>query len=243
MTKIKVATWNVNSIRIRMPHLEQWINQHSPDILAIQETKIQDPEFPQTYNGVAIASLEKATDILIQLPNFPDGQRRFLAGTIGNIRVINVYVPNGEAVGSEKFEYKLEWLKSLRAHLIVELLQYEKLLVLGDFNIAPTDEDVYDPLAWRNRVLVSEGERAAFQSLLNLGLNDSFRLFPQEKNEYSWWDYRMGAYRRNHGLRIDHVLVSNKLKMCCRSSLIDKSPRGWEKPSDHAPVFAEFDFS
>jgi exodeoxyribonuclease-3 len=235
-----------------------WIESAQPDLIGLQETKTQDDDFPlidieaagyqavfsgqKTYNGVAILSRLPfdAMDIVTELPGLDDPQRRVLAATFGEIRFINLYVPNGAVVGSEKFSYKLEWLKKLWAYLQQQLEQYQKLIVVGDFNIAPEDRDVYDPQAWQGSVLVSPKERQAFQALLQLGLYDSFRLFESECGHYSWWDYRAAAFRRNLGLRIDHILVSQSLRDSCSACHIDTTPRGWERPSDHAPLYADF---
>lgn len=255
---LKIATWNVNSLKVRLPHVLQWAAEVQPDILALQETKCIDDAFPiadiqaagyqvvfsgqKTYNGVAILSKLAAVDVIKDIPDFDDHQRRVLAATYGDVRVLNLYVPNGESVASEKYEYKLRWLKRLTAFVSQELQRHSKLVVLGDFNIAPEARDVHDPQLWEGKVLFSAPERAALQDLLATGLSDSFRLFPQEDKQYSWWDYRMVAFRRNIGLRIDHVLISAALRERCVACRIDKAPRKWERPSDHAPVIAEFDF-
>ncbi|MFA7592269.1 MAG: exodeoxyribonuclease III [Thiohalobacteraceae bacterium] len=253
---MKIATWNVNSLRVRLPQVLQWLAGERPDLLALQETKLTDDLFPETdllaagyhavfagqktYNGVAILSREPLTDIITDIPGLDDPQRRVLAATCGDVRVIDLYVPNGESVDSEKYQYKLDWLDKLTAWLKTELQQHPKLVVVGDFNIAPEDADVHDPEAWRGHVLFSEPERAAFQRLIDLGLCDSFRRFDQPEKSFTWWDYRMNAFRRNLGLRIDHILASQPLCAACTACRIDKVPRGWERPSDHAPVVAEF---
>ena len=252
----KIATWNVNSLNVRLPQVLDWLRDQQPDILALQETKLTDPDFPtldiaeagyravfagqKTYNGVAILTRLPAGEIVTDLPGLNDPQRRVLGATVGNTRVLNLYVPNGQAVGSDKYAYKLTWLDHLTAWLQTELAKYPQLVVLGDFNIAPDDRDVHDPAAWTGQVLCSEPERAAFRRLLDLGLQDAFRLFPQEEHTFSWWDYRAAAFRRNLGLRIDHILASPALAAACISCQVDKMPRGWERPSDHAPVAAEF---
>jgi exodeoxyribonuclease-3 len=252
---MKIATWNVNSLKIRLPQVLTWLESHQPDVLALQETKVTDNNFPvqdiaaagykvvfsgqPTYNGVAIIAKETISDVIMQIPNFNDEQRRVLTATINGIRVINVYVPNGAAVDSDKYLYKLDWLTQLQNFVRSELAQYKKLVILGDFNIAPADEDVHDPKAWEGHVLVSEPEREHFRTLLGLGLKDSFRLFEQPPKLYSWWDYRMMAFRRNHGLRIDHILVSEALATSCKLCEIDKEQRKHERPSDHAPVVIE----
>lgn len=247
---MKIATWNVNSLRVRLPHLLQWLAEHKPDIVALQETKLLDQNFPHeellaagyyarcsgqpTYNGVAILSRTPLTDS--DAPQIIDEQKRVLAATVNDIRIINLYVPNGAAVDTEKYFYKLNWLEKVTAYLAQQLSQYPKLVVLGDFNIAPEDRDVYDPKAWEGSVLVSERERAALRTLLALGFADSFRQFEQGPGHYSWWDYRMGSFRRNHGLRIDHILLNLEAVKACTGCYIDKTPRSWERPSDHTPV-------
>lgn len=253
---MKIATWNVNSLRVRLPQVLQWLQHERPDLLALQETKLTDDQFPETdcaaagyhvvfsgqktYNGVAILSRATITDVVTDIPGLDDPQRRVLAVTCGEIRLINLYVPNGESVESDKYRYKLDWLDKLAAWLKTELRQHAKLAVVGDFNIAPADADVHDPEAWRGSVLFSDPEHAAFQRLLDLGLCDSFRRFDQPEKSFTWWDYRMNAFRRNLGLRIDHILASDALCDACTGCTIDKAPRGWERPSDHAPVIAEF---
>ncbi len=252
---MKIATWNVNSLKVRLPHVLDWLAANQPDVLCLQETKQEDSQFPlvalqqsgyqsvfsgqKTYNGVAILSKVAATEVMCGLPNFADEQKRLIAATIQDIRVVCVYVPNGQSVDSDKFQYKLAWLAALREWLKSELLRYPKLALLGDYNIAPEDRDVHDPQAWAGNVLVSEPERAAFRALEQLGLSDSFRLFEQPEKSYSWWDYRMMAFRRNMGLRIDHILLSTPLAQVCTGCTIDRAPRKLERPSDHAPVVAE----
>lgn len=253
---MKLATWNVNSLGVRLPHVIEWIGNESPDILVMQEIKQLTEAFPaaafselgyhtvangqKTYNGVAIACREPATDPVVELPNFEDPQRRVLAASIGGVRVINLYVPNGSSVGSEKYEYKLAWLAALRDYLAVELKQNDKLVVLGDFNIAPEDRDVYDPVKWGDEILCSPAERQALRKLLELGLADVYRQFDQPAASFSWWDYRQAGFRRNAGLRIDLILAGKSMARACTGSRIDKEPRTWERPSDHAPVMAEF---
>lgn len=250
---MKLATWNVNSLKVRLPHLLAWLAANPVDVVCLQETKTEDKNFPlqelqqagyqvaysgqKTYNGVAILSREPADDVQYGIPNFEDEQKRVIAATINGVRVVCVYIPNGQEVGSDKFQYKLKWLAALTAWLKDELIKYPGLALLGDYNIAPEDRDVYDPVAWQGNVLVSEPERAAFQSILNLGLRDAFRLFEQDEKSYSWWDYRMMAFRRNMGLRIDHILISSGLQ--CSACHIDKAPRKLERPSDHTIVVAE----
>ena len=253
---MKIATWNVNSLRVRLPQVLQWLAAVQPDVLAIQETKTVDEQFPlaalqdagytavfagqKTYNGVAILSRLPACEIVTDLPGLDDPQRRVLGATIGNIRVLNLYVPNGQAVGSDKYAYKLAWLDRLAVFLETELARYPRFVMLGDFNIAPDDRDVHDPAAWAGQVLCSEPERTAFRRLLDLGLQDTFRQFSQEDRTFSWWDYRAAAFRRNLGLRIDHILASPALAAACTACRVDKAPRSWDRPSDHAPVVAEF---
>lgn len=250
---MKLATWNVNSLKVRLPHLLAWLATNPVDVVCLQETKQQDVDFPQaelmaagyhsvfsgqkTYNGVAILSREPISDVQYGIPDFADEQKRVIAATINGVRVVCVYIPNGQEVGSDKYEYKLKWLAALQVWLADELKKYPKLALLGDYNIAPEDRDVYDPVGWAGNVLVSEPERAAFRGLLQLGLRDAFRLFEQPEKSYSWWDYRMMAFRRNRGLRIDHILISDTVN--CTVCLIDKEPRKLERPSDHTPVVAD----
>jgi exodeoxyribonuclease III len=252
-----IATWNVNSLRVRLPQLTAWLADNPVDCVALQETKSEDKDFPRaeiealgyrvafsgqrTYNGVALLAKQSIESIVADIPEFVDPQRRVLAATIGAARVIDLYVPNGQAVGSEKFEYKLKWLAALRAWLAVEIAKHPNLVVLGDFNIAPDDRDVHDPAAWVGQNLVSEPERNALGELLRLGLDDVFRRFDQAPQAFSWWDYRQGAFRRNHGLRIDLILASAALAQRCTSCKVDVEPRRAERPSDHAPVVATFD--
>lgn len=252
---MKLATWNVNSLKVRLPQVLDWLAENSVDVLCLQETKQQDADFPQetlleagyysafagqkTYNGVAILSRTPAIEVQIGIPDYDDEQKRVIAATFGDIRVVDVYIPNGQSLDSDKYQYKLGWLKALHDWLKQELVRYPKLVLLGDYNIAPEDRDVHDPAAWVGNVLVSEPERAAFQSLLALGLNDSYRLFEQADKSFSWWDYRMMGFRRNLGMRIDHILISNALAEHCKSCSIDKAPRKLERPSDHTPVIVD----
>lgn len=253
---MKFATWNVNSLKVRLPHVLDWLEKNPVEVLCLQETKQQDADFPaaellaagyhtafsgqKTYNGVAILSREPLKDVQVGITNFEDEQKRVIAATINGIRVVCVYVPNGEAVDSDKYYYKLGWLSALRDWLREELLRYPKLVVLGDYNIAPEDRDVHDPILWQGNVLVSEAERIQYQHLIKLGLHDSFRLFEQADKSFTWWDYRMMAFRRNHGVRIDHILISDPLVTACTSCVIDREPRKRERPSDHTPVVVEF---
>jgi exodeoxyribonuclease III len=253
---MKIATWNVNSLRVRLPQVLAWLSANPVDLLAVQETKLTDENFPRaeieaagyhvahagqkTYNGVALLSRRPLADVQAGIPGFADEQKRVLAASFDGLRVINLYVPNGQSVGSDKYQYKLIWLEALRGWLGAELRQHPRIVVLGDFNIAPADEDVHDPALWKDQVLCSEPEREAFRALLALGYRDCFRLFPQEPGSYSWWDYRAAAFRRNLGLRIDHVLANAPFAQACAACVIDKTPRKQERPSDHAPVIAEF---
>jgi exodeoxyribonuclease-3 len=250
---MKIATWNVNSLKVRLPHLLDWLAATQTDVVCLQETKLEDANFPQaeleqagyrvvfsgqkTYNGVAILSKSEPTEVQVGIPGFADEQKRVLAATVDGVRIVCVYVPNGQSVDSDKYQYKMAWLEALTAWLKAELARYPKLALLGDYNIAPEDCDVHDPKVWEGNVLVSPAERAHFQALVQLGLRDSFRLFEQPEKSYSWWDYRMMAFRRNMGLRIDHILISPALT--CSSCSIDRAPRKLERPSDHTPVVAE----
>ena len=254
---LKVATWNVNSLRVRLPHVLEWLTAFEPDILALQETKVPDPDFPvseledagyravyagqKTYNGVAILSRRPATDVEQDLPGMEDPSRRILAATIQDLRVINVYVPNGQSVDSEKYIYKLDWLEKLRAYVTGQLRSHALVALVGDFNIAPEERDVHDPKEWEGKVLFSEKEREAFRRLLEIGLHDTFRIHTGEPGGFTWWDYRLNAFRRNRGLRIDHILASGRLAASCTSCRVDVEPRKRERPSDHTPVVADFE--
>jgi exodeoxyribonuclease-3 len=254
---LKVATWNVNSLRVRLPHVLKWLASEQPDLLALQETKLKNDDFPadafrdygyvatfsgqSAYNGVAILSREAPSAIMYDIGgHYPDEQKRVLGATFGNLRLWSLYVPNGQSVESDKYRYKLEWLAALRVLIAEELARYPELLLVGDFNIAPDDRDVHNPVAWQNHVLCTPAERQALGAICELGMSDVFRLFPQPEKVFSWWDYRAGAFRRNQGLRIDLVLASRALSQSCSGCRIDKEPRGWERPSDHVPVVAEF---
>lgn len=253
---MKLASWNVNSLKVRLPHVLQWLETEQPDILGLQETKLSDDAFPKTalreagyevlysgqktYNGVAVLARQPMRDPVTDLPGLDDPQRRVLAVTVGGLRFINLYVPNGSEVGSDKYAYKLDWLARLRDWLADELSRHPRLAVVGDFNIAPTDDDVHDPEEWRGKVLFSEPEHDALRALTELGLEDTFRRFPRAEKVFSWWDYRMNNFKRNRGLRIDLILASPELAACCTDSRVDIEPRRWERPSDHAPVVAEF---
>jgi exodeoxyribonuclease-3 len=252
---LKLATWNVNSLKVRLPHLQEWLGAAAPDVVCLQETKTEDEKFcvpeleqagyrscysgQKTYNGVAIVSREPGSDVQIGIPDYDDPQRRVIAATFGDVRVVCVYVPNGESVTSPKYQYKLGWLERLTAWLEAQLRSHPKLAVLGDFNIAPEDRDVYDPQVLAGQVLCSEPERQAFRRLLQLGLVDGFRLFEQPEKSYTWWDYRMNMFKRRLGLRIDHILLSTALAPSCTACSIDRDMRAKERPSDHAPVIAE----
>lgn len=252
---MKIATWNVNSLNVRLPHVLDWLASAQPDVLCLQETKLEDAKFPfdalaaagyqavhagqKTYNGVAILSKHALTDISINLPNYPDAQKRVIAATVNGVRIVCAYMPNGQSLESDKYQYKLAWLSALRDWLKDELTRHPKLALLGDYNIAPEDRDVHDPAAWIGQVLVSAPERAAFKELVGLGLTDAFCLFEAQECIYSWWDYRMAAFRRNLGLRIDHILLSPALAAACEACWIDKAPRKLERPSDHTPVVAQ----
>jgi exodeoxyribonuclease-3 len=254
---LKIATWNVNSLRVRLPHLVDWLAAHSPDAMCLQETKCEDAAFPsdelaragyacvhhgqRTYNGVAILARSEPDAASRGIPGFDDDQSRVIAASIGGVRVVSVYVPNGQSVGSDKYEYKLRWMEALALWLETERSRFPRIAVLGDFNVAPEARDVHDPAAWEGQVLFSEPERAALRRLLAAGFADAYRLFEQPMSSYTWWDYRMGAFRRNRGLRIDHVLLSSALVGEARSCAIDVGPRRLERPSDHAPVTCELE--
>jgi exodeoxyribonuclease-3 len=250
---MKIATWNVNSLKVRLPHLLDWLATNPIDVVCLQETKTEDKNFPlaeieaagyqvefsgqKTYNGVAILSRDAISDVQVGIPNLDDEQKRVIAATINGVRIVCVYIPNGQSLDSDKYQYKLKWLAALKLWLKDELAKYPKLALLGDYNIAPEDRDCHDPVAWQGNVLVSEPERDAFKGLIALGLRDSFRLFEQAEKSYSWWDYRMMGFRRNLGMRIDHILISADLQ--CSGCDIDKAPRKLERPSDHTPVIAD----
>lgn len=260
---MKIATWNVNSLKVRLPQVVAWLKDNPVEALCLQELKLADEHFPlaafteigyhavwagqKTYNGVAILSREAGTDIHRNIPGLDDPQMRVIATTLpsaaGGVRIISAYCPNGQAVGSDKYEYKLRWFVAFREWLEEEMKAHPRLAVLGDYNVAPADEDVHDPAKWEGDVLVSEPERLAFRSLLDLGLTDAFRMFPQPEKSFSWWDYRRFAFRRNAGLRIDHILLSEPLRAACTECTIDRVPRTWEQPSDHTPVIATLNFA
>lgn len=252
---MKIATWNVNSLRVRLPQVVDWLRAQRPDVLALQETKCPDADFPtleieeagyhavyageKTYNGVALLTRAKAVDVEENLPGAPDQARRFICATVDGLRVASVYVPNGSEVGSEKYAYKLDWFRALAAWTGAELRRHEWLVVLGDFNVAPEDRDVHDPEAWREQVLCSTPEREALRAVIDAGLVDALRAVDDSAGVYSWWDYRMNAFKRDRGLRIDHILVSTALAGSITACAVDRAPRALERPSDHAPVWLE----
>jgi exodeoxyribonuclease-3 len=251
---MKLAAWNVNSLKVRLPQLLEWLETQQPDVVCLQETKLEDHNFPhaeieaagyqvafsgqKTYNGVALLARETPQDIVCGNPHFPDPQKRLIAATVNGIRVICAYIPNGQALDSDKYVYKLAWLDALQIWLGEELAANPQLALAGDFNIAPEDRDVHNPAAWAGQILCSAPERNAFQHMLDLGLKDSFRLFEQPEKSFSWWDYRMLGFQKNQGLRIDHILLSRPLATRCTAAGIDREMRKRERPSDHAPVFA-----
>lgn len=252
---MKLATWNVNSLAVRLPQLLAWLAEHPVDAIVLQETKLTDDKFPhaeieaagyrvqwfgqRTYNGVALLSRSDIADVVRNIPGHDDEQARVIAGTTGGVRVIGAYFPNGQAPDSDKFAYKMRWLDALHAWLRAELAVHPQLVLLGDFNIAPEDRDVHDPAAWAGQIHCTPQEREHFRQLVALGLHDAFRLFEQPPKSWSWWDYRNLAFRKNQGLRIDHVLVSEALRPRVAACSIDKAPRKNERPSDHAPVIVE----
>ena len=252
---MKLATWNVNSLAVRLPQVLDWLAANQPDALCLQETKLTDDKFThaefkaagyesqwfgqKTYNGVALLSKTPADDVARNIFGFEDEQTRVIAGTVDGVRVIGAYFPNGQAPGSDKFDYKMKWLTALRDWVKAEMARYPQLALMGDFNIEPEDRDVCDPVAWAGQIHCTPEEREHFQQLLSLGMHDAFRLFDQAPKLYSWWDYRMLAFRRNQGLRIDHILVSEAMKPRVTSCSIDRLPRKNERPSDHAPVVVE----
>ena len=251
---MKLVTWNVNSLKVRLPQVLKWLETNPVDVLCLQETKLTDDKFPQaeieaagfhvvfsgqkTYNGVAILSKYQINEVQKNNPLFKDDQQRIIAATIQGIRIVCAYIPNGQALDSDKFQYKLNWLKALHTWVKSEMANYENYALLGDYNIAPDDRDVHDPVAWEGMNLVSPAERAAFQDLIDLGLSDSFRQFEQPEKTFSWWDYRQLGFRLNKGVRIDHILLSQSLSQRCIGCEVDRVPRKWEQPSDHAPVIA-----
>ena len=253
---MRLATWNVNSLKVRLPHVLDWLVTADCDVLCLQETKLTDDKFPaaelegagyavafngqKTYNGVAILSRLPMHDVVRDIPDYADAQKRVIAATINGVRIACAYIPNGQSLESDKYRYKLEWLDALQTYMRTLQSTYTHVALMGDYNIAPEDRDVHDPATWKDQVLVSLPERAHFQTLIDLGFNDCFRLFEQPEKMYSWWDYRMLGFRRNAGLRIDHILASSALAATCRACVIDKEPRRREQPSDHTPVVADF---
>ena len=255
-TPTKIASWNVNSLNVRLPHLQQWLGEAAPDIVGLQETKLEDARFPdaalaeagyrsvfagqKTYNGVAILSRTPAEAVQVGIPGFEDEQKRVIAATVGDVRVVNLYVVNGQDVGTDKYAYKLRWLEAVQGWLMKELLAHPRLVVLGDFNIAPDERDVHDPAVWNDdHILTSTAERDALRRLYDLGLHDAYRLHHEDGGVFSWWDYRQAAFRRDMGLRIDLTLVSEALREQCSGAGIDRKPRTWERPSDHAPAWVQ----
>lgn len=254
---MKIATWNVNSLSVRLPHLLDWLGANPVDAIVLQETKLVDAKFPHaevqaagyraqcfgqpTYNGVALLSRAEPLDVVRNIPGFEDVQARTIAATVNGVRVIGCYFPNGQAPDSDKFRYKMAWLQALQDWVAAESKAHPRLVLLGDFNIAPEDRDVHDPVAWAGQIHCTEQERAHFQALLRLGLHDAFRLFEQPARSWSWWDYRNLAFRKNQGLRIDHILVSDALRAQVSACVIDKAPRRLERPSDHAPVWVSLE--
>jgi exodeoxyribonuclease-3 len=252
---VRIATWNVNSLRIRLPHLLDWLRSREPDVMCLQETKTEDHNFPlaevqaagyhavycgqKAYNGVAILARTALTDVQHGIPHFSDDPKRVIAASVGDIRVLCLYAPNGEAPGTDKYAYKLRWYQALTSWLQAELPRLPRLAVLGDLNIAPEPRDVHDPKRWEGKIHFSEPELAAFQKVLKVGLKDAFRLFDQPEKQFTWWDYRLDAFQRGWGLRIDHILLSPQLAAICKACGIDTEPRKRERPSDHAPVSAD----
>ncbi len=251
---MKIASWNVNSLKVRLPHLLDWLAEAQPDVVCLQELKLEDQNFPRaeieaagyhaafagqkTYNGVALLAKAPIGEVTVGNPLFADEQKRLISGTVDGIRVVCAYMPNGQEVGCDKYDYKLRWLAALADWLSSELQAYPRLALCGDYNIAPDERDVHDPQRWQDCILVSGPERAAFRRFIELGLADSFRLFAQPEKTFSWWDYRMLGFQKNPGLRIDHILLSAPLAAQCSAAGIDRAPRKRERPSDHAPVWA-----
>lgn len=255
---MKIASWNVNSLKVRLEHVLQWLESAQPDVLALQETKMTDDVFPhaaieaagyhvvfagqKTYNGVAIIAKQPLEDIITDIPGLDDPQRRILAATVNDVRIIDLYVVNGSAPGTDKFTYKLNWLDKVTQFIEQQMTQYDDVVVLGDFNIAPDDRDVHDPDKWHEKILCTTEERNALNRILDLGFQDSFRLLHEDAGLFSWWDYRMNGFVRGLGLRIDLILCSEDMSEAVAASYIDDEPRKWERPSDHTPVVTEFDW-
>ena len=252
---VRLATWNVNSLRVRLPHLLDWLREAKPDLACLQETKTEDAHFPvdelraagyhavycgqKSYNGVAILARGGLSDVQHGIPNFPDDPKRIIAATYRDMRVVSVYAPNGQEPGSDKYAYKLKWYEAFAAWMRDELAAHPLLAAMGDYNVAPEDRDVHDPELWRGKILCSRPEREALGVVKDWGFVDAFRQHNEGEGHYSWWDYRAGSFRRNTGLRIDHVWLSEPLAARCKRAWIDKGPRGWERPSDHTPVLVE----
>ena len=255
---MKIASWNVNSLKVRLEHVLQWLESEQPDVLALQETKMTDDVFPQqalidagwhvvfagqkTYNGVAIISKEPPQDVITDIPGLDDPQRRILAATVNDVRIIDLYVVNGSAPGTEKFAYKMHWLDKVTEFIAQQQKEYDDVVVLGDFNIAPDERDVHDPVKWKDKILCTKEERGALNKILDLGFQDSFRLLHDDAGIFSWWDYRMNGFARGLGLRIDLILCTDEMSEAVTASYIDLEPRKWERPSDHTPVVSEFDW-
>ena len=255
---MKLATWNVNSLSVRLPQVLDWLAGHQPDVLVLQETKLTDDKFPQaqisaagwhsqwfgqkTYNGVALLTRTEATEVVKNIPGFDDHQARVIAATVAGLRVVGAYFPNGQAPGTDKFAYKMAWMDALREWLLAELGRHPRLVLMGDYNVAPEDRDVFDPVLMAGQIHCTEAERVHFRALQGLGLVDAFRLFEQAPRTWSWWDYRNLAFRKNQGLRIDHILVSSALLPHVAACAVDKLPRKNERPSDHAPVWLDLTF-
>lgn len=255
---MRLAAWNVNSLKVRLPQVLAWLVQNPVDVLCLQELKLTDEAFPvaeieaagyhaawvgqKTYNGVAILSRTPLRDVVRHIPGFEDTHSRLIAATVdsplGEVRIISAYCPNGQSLDSDKYVYKLAWYEALARYVATSLQTTPRLAIMGDYNVAPEDRDVHDPAKWEGMTHVSPPERAAWKALLDLGLTDSFRMFEQPEKTFSWWDYRMMGFRRNAGLRIDHILLSKPLADVCTASVVDKEPRRNEQPSDHAPVVA-----
>jgi exodeoxyribonuclease-3 len=252
---VRIATWNVNSLRVRLSHLLDWLADAQPDVACLQETKTEDANFPvaelrsagyesvycgqKSYNGVAILARSPITEVAHGIPDFVDDPKRCIAGTVDGVRVVCLYAPNGEAPGTEKYAYKLRWYEALERWMQRAVLETPNLAVLGDMNVAPEDRDVHNPKRWQGKIHVSEPERAALRKVVGAGLSDAFRMFPQPEKSFSWWDYRLRAFERGWGLRIDLVLLSPALAKRCTGCTIDLAPRKRERPSDHAPVIVE----
>ena len=252
---MKLATWNINSLTVRLPQVLDWLQSNPVDVLVLQELKMTDDKFPfdaftqagyhahcfgqKTYNGVALLSKAPVTDVVKNIPGFSDDMARVISGTVNGVRVIGAYFPNGQEPGSDKFDYKMNWLKGLRDWIKTELIAHPRLVLMGDYNITFDDADVWDPIGLKDTIHCTDEERYHLGALVALGLHDAYRLFPQAEKSYSWWDYRDFGFRRNRGMRIDHILVSNALKADVTSCVIDKTPRKNERPSDHTPVVVE----